>query len=125
MWEFLGGLVVGAGAIFVKDAMVGGQGASNSKIKLELKDLYEENEKFRQRAKELQRKVEDLQIENRNLKNSNNSKSDNVDDLKDDLEDARIQIKKLEQMNDELSRKVREYKHACDEYASELSNLKK
>ena len=95
MWEFLGGLVVGAGAIFVKDAVAGNQGANNARKQQELKDLYDENEKFRQRCKELQRKIEDLQIENRNLKNSNKSGSNNIEDLRDDLEDAQAKVRKL------------------------------
>ncbi len=124
MIEFIAGAAIGAGAIVAKDVIVGNKGSNRSSQQQQLNDLYAENEKLRNRNREAERKIEDLMAENQQLKKRFKEKDETSDDLEDDLADARQKIKKLLEQNDELTRKVQQYKAACDSYEAEINKLK-
>lgn len=123
MIEFIAGAAIGAGAIVAKDVIAGDK-EKNSSNQQQLNNLYAENEKLRNRNREAERKIEDLMAENQRLKKRFKEKDETSDDLEDDLADARRKIKKLLEQNDELTRKVQQYKAACDSYEAEINKLK-
>lgn len=123
MIEFIAGAAIGAGAMVAKDVILGDK-EKNSSSQQRLNDLFAENEKLRNRNREAERKIEDLMAENQRLKKRFKEKDETSDDLEDDLADARQRIRKLLEQNDELTRKVQEYKAACDSYEAEINKLK-
>lgn len=123
MVEFLLGVAVGAGGA----VMLNKNGDKNNNAKQsEIDSLYRENEKFRNRNKELERKMEDLvaayekqawQI--KDIDRSNEDYEDEVDDLK-------AEVKKLRRENIDLAAQLKEYKAACESYERQLkSNINK
>lgn len=125
MIEFIAGLAIGAGGMLAKDKFVGGDSSSKSKaIQEELNRLSDENEKLRNRYKDVERQVEDLQAQNEKLRRQFKDKDDDTDDLKDDLLAAQNEVKKLRAQNDDLARKIQEYKAVCDNYEAEIARIK-
>jgi septal ring factor EnvC (AmiA/AmiB activator) len=122
MVEFILGAAAGVGGMIAKDQILGNESANRTQK--ELKSLYEENEKLRNRNKDAERQVEDLLAENKKLRNQSKSSSNDRDDLEDELDSAKARIKKLTQQNDELLRKIAEYKAACESYETEINHLK-
>lgn len=123
-------LLLGAGVGFLvgyilKEKISGNksQEAVDSKQR-ELDELYNENEKFRRRNKEMERQIEDLQFENKKLNKKIKDNEDSKDDLTDDLDDMKRELKKLRSQNDELCSKIQEYKTACGNYEIEIERLK-
>ena len=123
MISFVAGVVVGAGAVAAKDYFSGDVAKSGSNQKMELEQLYAENEKLRNRVRDSERRVEDLMAEKQKMSSKLREKDDE-DDLSDELEDVKRKNKKLQQQNDDLMRKVQEYKIACESYEIEIAQLK-
>lgn len=90
----------------------------------ELETLSNETEKYRTRAKEAERRIEDLQAEVVRLKKQVIDNDDHQDDLQDDLEDAQRQNKKLTLQVTALTDQLAEYKSACESLEMEVSQLK-
>ena len=125
MVEFIIGAAAGAGAMFAKDLIVGNKSQQEKATNDQrLEELYNENEKLRNRNKEAERKIEDLVAENQKLTRKFKDKDDDADDMEDQLADTKLKVKKLQQQNDELLCKIQEYKSACESYEMEIAQLK-
>lgn len=124
MIELLGGIVIGSVvAVTLKEKIWGTQDQNTNKQQ-ELNNLYEENEKFSRRNKELERQVEDLLSELNKVRKKAQIADDDHDDLQDELDRAKKDLKSVRLQNDELVRKVREYKAICESQEAEISLLK-
>ena len=125
MTELIIGVAVGVAGMYAKDKYLGNTSTEKLNAKQrELDNVYNENETFRKRNKDLSRQVEDLQFEIDKLRRQSKARNDHQDNLEDDLEDAKTEVKKLHMQNDELYRKLQEYKSACEAYELEIANLK-
>ena len=124
MIEVIGAFVLGGAAgIYAKDKLFGA-GVNQKAKQQELDSLYAENEKFRNRNKELERQVEDLLSELNKTRKQAKTSDDEQDDLEDDLQKFKNETNKLRQQNDDLARKLQEYKRACESQEAEISMLK-
>ena len=103
MVELLFGAILGGCAMIAKDKILGKETKMSNHLSNELNSLNDENEKRRKQAK---------------------ATDNNFDDLEDELDSLKAQIKKLTVRNDELLRKISEYKMICDNYESEILELK-
>ena len=122
--ELLGGIVIGGAAgVYAKDKLFG-ESSNSSNKQQELNTLYAENEKYRKRNQELERQVEDLLADLKKLQRKAKETDDGQDNLEDELDKANRTVKSLRTQNEELSRKVKEYKTACEALEIELTNLK-
>lgn len=125
MTELIIGIVIGAAGMYVKDKILGNSTTRNlEEKKIELDNMYTENEKIRKKNKDLSRQVEDLQFDNDKLKRQVKDTNNDHHDLQDELDDAKAEIKKLRMQNDEMYRKIQEYKSACESYEMEITRLK-
>lgn len=124
MIELLGGIVIGSVVAFTLKEKILGTQDQNTNKQQELNNLYEENEKFSRRNKELERQVEDLLSELNKVRKKAQIADDNHDDLQDELDRAKKDLKNVRLQNDELARKVREYKATCESQEAEISLLK-
>jgi len=124
MIEVLGAFVLGgvAGA-YAKGKFSGVQNQQNSKQQ-EIDYLCSENEKLSRRNKELERQVEDLLVELNKVRKQAKANDDEQDDFEDDVLKAKNEVKKVCQQYDEMTRKLNEYKRACESQESEISMLK-
>lgn len=119
--EFILGVAVGSGAMIAKNAF---SAKDNTDQSLQINQMYDENEKLRNRNKEAERRIEDLMRELQRANARFKDKDNTADDLEDDLSDAKAKIKKLTQQNDGLLRKIQDYKLACESYETEIAQLK-
>jgi len=125
MVEFVVGTAVGIAGMIVKEKLLDNNKEQKTDAKQnELDTLYQENEKFRKRNKEMERQIEDLLAENQKLHRQYKDKDDDQDDLEDELQKAKGEVKKLRTQNDELYQKIEEYKTACGAYEIEIAALK-
>ena len=125
MIAFAIGVVIGIVGMVIKNKFWGNNKKQETEAKQrELETLYQENEKFRKRNKEMERQIEDLLAENQKLRKQFKDKEDDWDDLEDELQKAKGEVKKLRMQNDELYQKIREYKTACEAYEIEIVALK-
>ena len=124
MIELLGGIVIGSVVAFTLKEKILGTQDQNTNKQQELNNLYEENEKFSRRNKELERQVEDLLSELNKVRKKAQIADDDHDDLQDELDRAKKDLKSVRLQNDELARKVREYKATCESQEAEISLLK-
>lgn len=109
MIELIIGLVVGAfGAYYLAKNQI----QSSSKTQVELKTLYDENEKLRKRYKEAERQNEDLLSKLSNARNQLESASDSRDDLKFDLDEVQCKLSKALKENADMKAKLQEYEEA-------------
>lgn len=122
MWEFLIGLVAGAGIVLAKDYFVGR--SEKRRRKLELDMLSDEAKTYRNRAQEAERRIDDLHAEITELTKQVRNSDDHQDNLQDDLDDARRQNKKLTLQVADLTAQLAEYKSACKALELEISQLK-
>lgn len=93
MWQFIVGLITGAGVVLAKDYLVPNK--EKQKLQSELNSVLDENEKFRKRSKESECLVEDLQSEVARLKKQSQNREDAHDDLQDDLDAEKRKNKQL------------------------------
>ena len=92
MIELLGGIVIGGVAgIYAKDKLFGTNTQSNNNQQ-ELNILYKENEKFRNRNKELERQTEDLLSELNKVRKQAKASDDDYDDLEDELDKLKKEL---------------------------------
>lgn len=119
MVEFIIGVAVGAGGAIAIDKSM--EKATNSSKHVEIDSLYQENEKFRSRCKELERKVEDLMSVNEKLMRQMKSAESANEDYEDELDNMKTEIKKLRNENMELADQLKEYKAACESYERKLT----
>ena len=124
MVELLFGAILGGCAMIAKDKILGKETNMSNHLSNELNSLNDENEKLRRRYKEAERQIEDLLVENKNRRKQAKATDNNLDDLEDELDSLKTQIKRLTVRNDELLRKISEYKMICDNYESEILELK-
>lgn len=123
MIELLGGIVIGSVVAFTLKEKIFGTQDQNTNKQQELNNLYEENEKFSRRNKELERQVEDLLSELNKVRKKAQIADDDHDDLQDELDRAKKDLKSVRLQND-VVRKVREYKAICESQEAEISLLK-
>ncbi len=124
MIGFIVGIAVGGIAgVVLKDKLMGTNTQDNGKQK-EIDSLCAENEKIRNRNKELERQVEDLLSELNKVRKKAKESDDDQDDLQDELDRAKRELKNVRMQNEELARKVKEYKSACEALEAEISLLK-
>ncbi len=124
MIELLGGIIIGGVAGVTLKDKISGNGAQNEDKQKELNTLYTENEKFSKRNKELERQVEDLLAELNKIRKQAKESDEEHDDLEDELDKVKRELKHVRFQNDELTRKVKEYKVACEAQETEILMLK-
>jgi len=123
--ETIGGFILGGiVGIVAKDKIIGNASKSNDKQQNEIASLYAENEKFSKRNKELERQVEDLLSELKKVRRQAKDSDDSHDDLEDELDRTKRELKSIRLQNDELTRKIKDYKSACEAQEAEIALLK-
>lgn len=123
MWQFLVGLLTGIGGVVVKDYFVGKSAQQNNQS--QLNSIREENDKLRTKNKEVERLVEDLQLEVSRLKKQRQTNEDTREDLKDDLDLERRKNIRLTNQVSELNAQIEEYKSALQSLEIEIKQIKK
>lgn len=124
MIETVGGFILGGIVGIVAKDKIMGNSPNNDKQQNEIASLYAENEKFSKRNKELERQVEDLLSELKKVRRQAKDSDDSHDDLEDELDRAKRELKSLRLQNDELTRKIKDYKSACEAQEAEITFLK-
>ncbi len=94
-------------------------------LQRKLDEACADAEKFRKRTKEMQDEIDTLLAENRKLLNRAKDAEKESEDNEDDRDDARRLVKKLREENEQLTRKLKEYREACESYEIEIKELKK
>lgn len=115
------GAVLGVGGMIVKDKFFDGQTDNNNQE--EIKKLYDENERLRNRNKEAERRIEDLMAENQKIRKDNKSKAESAEDFEDELDSLRSKLRKAQSTIDDLTRQNNELQKAIESY--EMENNKK
>lgn len=122
---FVAGVAVGVTGMIVKERFLGSESAQDMVTKQrELDKALSENEKFRNRNKEMERQIEDLLSENRKLNRKFKESDETNDDFEDELDKLKGEIKKLRMQNEELNQKTLDYKDAYEVQTIELENIK-
>ena len=115
------GAVLGVGGMIVKNKFIDGQTINNNQE--EIKKLYDENERLRNRNKEAERRIEDLMAENQKFRKDNKSKAESAEDFEDELDSLRSKLRRSQSTIDDLTRQNNELQKAIESY--EMENNKK
>ena len=115
MIELIIGAAIGVGGMIVKDHFLGNKKSEEyAKAQREINTLSDEVERLKKRNRECETRIEEL-ISERDL---------SYDDIEDERDVLKSKVKALQLSNDELSRKLQEYKNACESLQNEINTLK-
>ena len=123
MWQFLVGLLAGAGGVLAKDYFI--DKSEQKKYQSLLNSISEENDKLKIRNKDAERLIENLQTEMFQVKERNKSYEDIKCDINDDWDAEKRKNKRLSTQVSELSAQIEEYKAAVHSLELEIKQLRK
>jgi TolA-binding protein len=107
---FFVGLVIGVAAMVGKDVVLG----NNTSSKYESDSIKQENERLKNRCKEMQEQIDKLIASNEKKRNDIRTSDDELDDMEEELEEAKRKIKILQAQNKEYAAKIEDYKNAVE-----------
>lgn len=122
--ELLTGLIVGSVGGYLANGKMSKSDSRLAEKQNEIDSLCNENEKFSKRNKELERQVEDLLNEITRIRRQAKQNDDDQDDLEDEIFRLKREISDMRTQNLDMTRKMKEYKTACESLEAELSLMK-
>lgn len=117
----IAGIVIG---YYLTTQMSSGNATQLKKIKSQLDEVLNENEKLRSRAKTAERQVEDLTAENKKIRSKSREEDDDRADLEDEVSSLKSKLRKAMSENETLSRNLKEAKEAYTTLESQYNKLK-
>lgn len=123
--ELLSGLLIGGVGGYLAKGKLSSSDSQLSEKQHEIDSLCIETEKLSKRNKELERQVEDLLSEITKIRKQAKQNDDDQDDLEDEVLRLKREIADMRTQNLDLTRKMKEYKSACESLEAELSLMKR
>lgn len=116
------GVIIGGVAGFVGKCYLDSK--SNTSRDSNFSEIMHENEKLKNRIKEMEDQIDCLSVSNQKHRNSEKDSDEEIEDLEEELKSLKQKIKSIQMLNTKYETEIQDYKNTIDSLKLELNSVK-